>query len=204
MTEASTDEELVQRMRAGNEAAFTMLYWRWQRGLYRFALRMSGSPSIAEDVTQEVFMSLVGEMNRYDSARGSLCAYLFGIARNQVRRALQKGEKHTGEAGGVEEQQEIHGKQIVAHDPLEDLARTETTELVRQAVLTLPVHYREVVVLCDLQSMTYEQAAAVLECAVGTVRSRLHRAHAHLIEKLRTAHRSESAPKRFSAARCLS
>jgi RNA polymerase sigma-70 factor (ECF subfamily) len=64
------------------------------------------------------------------------------------------------------------------------MARGEQIEAVRQAVLSLPERYREVVVLCDLQELPYEDAAAALECAVGTVRSRLHRARALLLQKL--------------------
>ena len=60
------------------------------------------------------------------------------------------------------------------------------SESCTKAVLTLPVRYREAVVLCDLQELTYAEAAAALECAVGTVRSRLHRGRALLASKLRT------------------
>jgi RNA polymerase sigma-70 factor (ECF subfamily) len=69
-----------------------------------------------------------------------------------------------------------------AHDELESL---ETVERVRQAIATLPENYREVVVFCELEEMSYEEAASALDCPVGTVRSRLHRARALLLEKLR-------------------
>src|SRR6185503_13080621 len=74
---------------------------------------------------------------------------------------------------------------IADADPLADLTRNEMVETVRAAVLALPAHYREVVVLCDLHEMSYLEAAEVLGCAIGTVRSRLHRARAILVEKLR-------------------
>ena len=70
---------------------------------------------------------------------------------------------------------------VAALDPV----RNETIGRVRQAVLSLPANYREVVVLCDLQEMSYEEAAAALRCAIGTVRSRLHRGRSLLMEKLR-------------------
>jgi RNA polymerase sigma-70 factor (ECF subfamily) len=85
--------------------------------------------------------------------------------------------------------------------PLEDLSRTETIESVRRSVLALPERYREVVVLCDLQEMSYVEAAEVLGCAVGTVRSRLHRARALLIEKLRPAKEDEAVE--VKSARCF-
>jgi len=67
---------------------------------------------------------------------------------------------------------------------LGDLTRAESIEALRQAVLTLPVRYREAVVLCDLQELSYADASAALGCAIGTVRSRLHRGRALLATKL--------------------
>ena len=72
-----------------------------------------------------------------------------------------------------------------AGDPAADLDRRQAVEAVRQAVLTLPEHYREVVVLVELQGLPYEEVAAALSCPVGTVRSRLHRARALLAQRLR-------------------
>lgn len=69
----------------------------------------------------------------------------------------------------------------------DDIAAIETTSRVRQAIETLPENYREVVVLCELHEMSYEEAASALGCPVGTVRSRLHRARNILLEKLRDA-----------------
>src|SRR5262245_54619966 len=85
-----SDEELLRMMRAGDESAFVSLYHRRQRNIYRFVLRMSGSEAVAEDVTQEVFMSLICEKGKYDSSRGTLQAYLYGIARYQVLRRIEK------------------------------------------------------------------------------------------------------------------
>ena len=87
--------------------------------------------------------------------------------------------------------------------PLDDLSRTETVESVRKAVLSLPERYREVVVLCDLQEMNYVEAAEVLGCAIGTVRSRLHRARAMLIEKLHPAREEKVTSATVKSARCL-
>ena len=70
----------------------------------------------------------------------------------------------------------------------DEFASVETIGRVRQAVGTLPENYREIVVLCELEEMSYEEAASALDCPVGTVRSRLHRARAMLVEKLRDSH----------------
>lgn len=203
-----SDEELLRLMRAGDEDAFTTLYRRRQAALYRFALQMSGSEALAEDVTQEVFMVLMREQDHYDATRGSLQAYLYGIARNHVLRRLEKDRPFVQIADEAEEYESATTERYVAQaDPLGDLLLNEMIESVRQAVLALPSHYREVVVLCDLHEMSYLEAAAALSCAVGTVRSRLHRARGLLIEKLRaTREQSKEAEERpglLKTARCF-
>lgn len=165
-------------MVAGDEAAFVALYRRRQAGVYRFALQMSGSESTAEDVTQDVFLTLMRDGGKFDSRRGSVAAFLYGIARNYVLRALDREPQRD-----AVEENEMPAPEA---GPLEMLTRTETIEFVRSAVTSLPLHYREVVVLCELHEMDYAQAAAALGCAVGTVRSRLHRARGMLAERLRT------------------
>jgi RNA polymerase sigma-70 factor (ECF subfamily) len=173
-----SDEDLFRRLTFGDEEAFTALYRRWQGPIFRFGLRMSGSPAVAEDVAQEVFMALVTGSGRYDPNRGSLPSYLFGMARNQVRRRFEKERPYVAIPQGNEE------PAVTAEDLLEDLARSERVQRVREAVLALPPHYREVVVLFDLQLLSYQETADALGCAVGTVRSRLHRARALLLARL--------------------
>jgi RNA polymerase sigma-70 factor (ECF subfamily) len=213
-----TDDGLLRRMQSGDEDAFTLLYRRKHPALYRFALHMSGNAAVAEDVTQEVFMTLIRDANRFDPARGSLSGFLFGIARNHVRKRWEQERRsvplpdeaaETGHAGFHVVSGHANGNGASgngsngngagkfstaarAHDEFESL---ETARRVRQAIATLPENYREVVVLCELEEMSYEEAASALDCPVGTVRSRLHRARALLVEKLR-----EPAAVRGSAA----
>ncbi len=168
-----TDSELLAQALHGREDHFTELYQRRQGGVYRFALQMSGSATLAEDVTQETFLTLLQSGSRYDAARGSVAAFLYGVARNLVMRRLERDRRYE-----PEEDSTVDG------DLLEDLTRTESIERVRQAVLSLPPVYREAVVLCDLQEASYEDAAAALDCPVGTVRSRLNRARGMLARKL--------------------
>jgi RNA polymerase sigma-70 factor (ECF subfamily) len=199
-----SDEELLRLILAGDEDAFTALYRRRQGGIYRFALRLSGSEVIAEDVTQEVFLVLVREAALYDPARGSLSSYLYGIARNQVLRHLERDRSYALVLDEPAEEGAPGGEQLISKgDPLSDLTRSEAIESVRQAVLALPAHYREAVVLCDLHEMSYAEAALVLGCAVGTVRSRLHRARSLLLKKLRATNEASAAADRAGSARCL-
>jgi RNA polymerase sigma-70 factor (ECF subfamily) len=183
-----TDEELLRRMLAGEIGAFESLYDRRQGNVYRFALRMSGSPSLAEDVTQDVFIALLRNEMQFDPARGTVTGYLLGMARHRVLRRLERERAFVSLAEGEGDDQVVPNERMIAHDdPLVELARADVIDAVRQAILALPVHYREVVVLCNLDEMSYEQAASVIGCPVGTVRSRLSRARALLVEKLQTA-----------------
>ncbi len=189
-----SDAELLESLNAGNEEALTALYRRRARDIHGFALQMCGSQAIADDVTQEVFMALIRERCSYDPQKGSLHAFLLGVARNQVLRRLRRERFYVS----IEENAE---ERTAASGPLENYAKGETIESVRSAILTLPERYREVVVLCDLQELSYQETAAVLGCAVGTVRSRLHRARSLLIEKLRPAREDEAAE--VKSARCF-
>ena len=172
------DEQLLREALAGDEAAFTGLYRRRQAGIFRFALQMSGSWAVAEDVTQDVFLALIREGGRFDERRGPLVAYLYGIARKRILRWL---EKEKTELLSEDTRESV----VATGDPASDLERDQSIRAVRDAVLALPAHYREVAVLCELQELSYEDAAGALGCAVGTVRSRLHRARGLLAEKLR-------------------
>ena len=200
MLAEQTDEQLLQLALSGDEDAFTALYRRRQGPVYRFALHMSGSPTVAEEVTQEVFLFLLQRGRDFDPQRGVLGAYLFGVARNYVRRAM---EKSYSEAVNTTPAEEDDPHLVTDFDPVADIARSQTSKAVWKAVLSLPQHYREVVVLCDLQEQTYADAAQAIGCALGTVRSRLHRAHELLVKKL---HHSAPARSGFAgdAARCLS
>jgi RNA polymerase sigma-70 factor, ECF subfamily len=203
LPQITSDDDLLRLMMAGDEAAFTELYRRRQSGVYRFALQMSGSEAVAEDVTQEVFIVLIGEAKNYDSQRGSLAAYLYGIARNHVLRRLERDRLFVPFADGEQDEgMEIPASLIAEGDPLVDLTRNEMIDTVRGAVLALPAHYREVVVLCELHEMSYIEAAGVIGCAVGTVRSRLHRARAMLVERLRARDEGKTA-RATNPARCF-
>lgn len=191
-----SDSELIQRLRSRDESAFRTVYTQLQGQIFRFALHMSGSRSLAEDVVQETFLTLIHKSDRFDPDRGSLAAFVVGIGRKCLLRRLKHDRPLASiEAGAPPDP-------AAESDPLAELRRSETVRQVREAVLSLPLHYREVVVLCDLQERSYDEAAELLNCAAGTVRSRLHRARALLSEKLRVIDRRTELSK-AKARRCL-
>ena len=190
------DEELLKRSSRGDEEAFTNLYRRHADVLYRFVFRMTGSSWGAEEIVQDVFMTLVREPGKYDPERGTLPAFLFGIARNKI---MKHNERLPREISLVERQEDGSGGGLVLRDsftPAMWAEQRERLEKVRAAVMELPVEFRETVVLCELEEMSYEQAARLLDCPIGTIRSRLHRGRALLLAKLEML---RDAPRRWNS-----
>ena len=179
----SSDADLLRLMAGGDETAFTTLYRRYQGPLYRFALQMSGQTELAEEVTQEVFMWLMRESRQYQSGRGPLISYLYGVTRNYVLRHLERDQAHAVSLDDAENEAAL--LTAADDDVLSELTRGERIDLLRQAILGLPTPYREVVVLCDLHELDYTETATILGCPIGTVRSRLHRARTLLSWKMR-------------------
>lgn len=178
----TADEHLIRAIAAGDADAFSALFRRRQGDVYRFALHMSGSTSVAEDVTQDVFLQVMHDARRFDPSRGRVIPWLFGITRNLL---LQKMNRDRLLRPLEENDHRRIGLALATNeDTLADLTRNERLEALRRAIPSLPVRYREPVVLCDLQEMSYAAAADILGCAVGTVRSRLHRGRALLAAKM--------------------
>src|SRR5215467_11159021 len=200
---AESDDELLLRIRGGDEQAFLGLYRRRQAALYRFALHMSGSVPLAEDITQEVFLALLREDCGYDAQRGTLSGYLYGIARKLILRHLERGRFDVALEGEAEDGTPA-AELAVDDDPIVDLTHREGIEALRRAVQGLPRRYREVVVLCDLEEVDYSDAAIALGCPIGTVRSRLHRARALLLEKLTQERSPRRAFSPLRQVRCVS
>jgi RNA polymerase sigma-70 factor, ECF subfamily len=180
LTESAQDVDLLRHTAQGDAEAFGVLFQRRRGDVYRYALHMTGSPSIAEDVTQEVFLAVMRDAGRYEASRATVTAWLCGIARNHVLRRLERDRT----LQPLDDDDEVVERQVAPEDPLGDLAAAERVDILRQAVQTLPMKYREAIVLCDLQEMSYADAAAAMGCAVGTVRSRVHRGRALLTSKL--------------------
>jgi len=188
-------DALLKRAVRGDEQAFLALYQEHQPALYRYALRMTGSPWAAEEIVQEVFLLLIREPQKYEVARGELGAFLFGVARNRVMKHLERTPRElsldviNADGSAWREPQDPLTPMMIAE-------KRERIEQVREAVLELSAEFREAVVLCELEEMSYEEAAQACGCPVGTIRSRLHRGRALLLAKLELL---RDAPRRASA-----
>jgi RNA polymerase sigma-70 factor (ECF subfamily) len=201
VTALQSDEQLLRMTLGGDAGAFEALYDRLQGGIYRYALRMTGLPATAEDVTQEVFLSLIRDRCDYEPSRGKVKSYLYGMARHRLMRRLERERNFV--SLDASEATETAYDHLAGNDPFLDLARDEVVEMVRQAVLSLPAHFREVIVLCYLQEMSYADAGEIIDCPIGTVRSRLARARSLLVNKLGTLRSSEASGIRTTNVQVL-
>lgn len=192
--QSERDDVLLRRAAKGEEAAFTELYSRHQACLYRYALRMTGSPWSAEEIVQDVFMTLIRQPQKYDADKGEVGAFLFGITRNRVMKHLERSPRELS--------LDDDSESALAKEPADLLTpavwaeRRELVAQVRHAVLSLPPEFREAIVLCELEELSYEEAAAKSGCPIGTIRSRLHRGRALLMARLELL---RDAPRRASA-----
>src|SRR5688572_28111675 len=168
------DVQLIAQIAAGGEQAFVDLYRRRHRDVYRFAFAMAKSRSFAQDVTQEVFLNVLENANRFDSAKGSVRAWLFGCARYVTLDRLRLERRWTDDMPA----------ELATLDSDESLLADQRVERLHAAIARLPVEYREALVLFELQELTYAETATVLDCPVGTIRSRLHRGRALLAAML--------------------
>ena len=179
----ASEHALLARMKQCDEEAFLALYRRHKDAVCRFALLYCGSSAAAADVTQETFLHFITQPSQYDPARGSIGAWLCGVARNLARKHLAGREVATDPAD-LQGDHPAHAAGIDEDTPLDRVLRSESAEEVRRAIAAIPPHYRDVLVLCELSGLTYAEAAQVCGIDIGTVRSRLSRARAQLARRL--------------------
>jgi RNA polymerase sigma-70 factor (ECF subfamily) len=174
-----TDVALLQKIALGAEGAFDELYRRRGREVYRYAYAMSASKSIAEDVTQDVFLNVLQNASRFHAAKGAVRAWLIGCARHIVLDRMRERRRWIGEVDDEHAGTSAAGEEAVS--------QLERSAALHRAIVALPAQYREAVVLCELEELSYAEAAALLGCPIGTVRSRLHRGRTMLASRLGTA-----------------
>jgi RNA polymerase sigma-70 factor (ECF subfamily) len=176
---SSSEHELLDRFLQGDRDAFAVLYRDHSPAVFRFALYMTGDHGKAAEITQDVFVWLIRHPAKFRPDRGNLAAFLAGVARQCIRRQQRTELRWLP----FERAAGLHAASV-------DPGETIDAEAMLKAVAFLPLRYREAVVLCDLEGLTFEQAAKVLNCAVGTIHSRVHRGHQVLARKF---HRRKSS-----------
>ncbi|MEZ6056692.1 MAG: sigma-70 family RNA polymerase sigma factor [Planctomycetaceae bacterium] len=175
---------MIDRSLGGDTTAFGSLVDRYQDRLYGTLMHLLGSPHDALDVSQDAFVLAFQNLTSFrgDSA---FYSWLFRIAYNA---SVSYRRKRRHPVASIDHMQENHGLEVVdGHhdvDPTHDLISQERQQLVRQALDELPEEFRTVLILKELEGLSYEEIAETIGCPVGTVRSRIHRARGDLKEKL--------------------
>jgi len=165
-------EDLCRQIKKGNRQAFAELYDRYEPALFRYSLHVLGNSQLAKEVTCEVFSRLARSDVRYELRQGTLGSYLYGVARAVMPVARRKST--FGRGRDWESRHEIQG----------DLITNEHTAALYAALRRLPDHYRDALVLCDLEGRSYEGVAALMNCSPGTVCCRVRRARKLLTLRL--------------------
>jgi len=173
------DVALAARIARGELVALEQAYRAEAGAVFRYALALCGNAGWAADATQDAFVALATGAAGFDAARGSLGAWLAGVARHAVlaQWRRQAGEVSAGDERAAEADSATHPQ---ADSPEMLMVRAQSGERVWAAVRRLPFGFREALVLVDLQERPYAEAARIAGIEINTLRTRLHRARTRL------------------------
>lgn len=191
----SSDAEIAERLQQKDDRAFLSLYDLHRSSVFRFLMHMTGSIAAAEELTQEVFVAILeamcaGTIGQFDPEKGTWEGYLLGIARNLARAEERRARRLVSLDNVIETPEWERQLNTMFQDGRDSnwlsliVARSEL-RILHRAILELPEHYREAIVLCGIQEKSYKNAASILQCTEGTIASRMNRAKSLLAAKLR-------------------
>jgi len=186
MTE-DTDQQLVERVQAGDKSAFNLLVLKYQHRVLKLVGRFVNDPTEAEDVAQEAFLKAYRALGTF---RGDSAFYtwLYRIAINTAKNALVSSRRRPVDFDldlQDPDQYDRHAKLKEADTPEGVLLTDEIREVVERALEQLPEDLRTAIVLRELEGLSYEEIAEAMDCPVGTVRSRIFRAREAIDKKLK-------------------
>jgi len=170
------DARMIEALRRGDDRAYTVVVDLFLGPIYRFLLRLSSNPAVAEDLTQETFLAVWQSIGSF-GGKSKFRTWVFGIAYRQFLRSRDKRKVETVRLDEIRHE----GKAV---DPDEILLERDEQQRIRQAVYALPCIYREALCLVHLEGLNYREAAAILGLPIGTVKSRMNVAFKLLREKL--------------------
>jgi len=189
--EAAEDSRLVQEFLDGDTRAFEALVRRHQNRVYGFSLRLLGSPSLAEEAAQDVLVKVYKNLHRF-RGESKFTTWLYRVTLNHCRnvqayRARRHEKRHDSlDAGREDDEGGVQKRELPDGGPdAEDtLLTTERLRLVQEELARLDPLWREILVLRDVEGMSYDEIGTALELSPGTVKSRIHRARAQLKGRL--------------------
>jgi RNA polymerase sigma-70 factor (ECF subfamily) len=173
------EHDLIKRSQEGDLEAFNHLVEQYQRLVYNLSLRMLGDPEIAEDATQDAFLSAYRAIAKFRG--GSFKAWVLRIASNSChdRMRVARRAQVTSLDCLLEEKGDFF-RDDKAESPEEYALRRELGGLLNQGLAVLPEDQRLAVILCDVQGLSYEEVSEAMKCSLGTVKSRLNRGRARM------------------------
>lgn len=180
------DEDLIQKAKNGNLAAFNSLVERYQVGVFNLSLRLLGNRQSAEDATQETFLSAYRALARFEG--GNFRAWLFRIAANHSKDALRRAQRKD-RASSLDEIFDTLGAPVEVADERESsesrVERASVARALQEALLELPFDQRRAIVLVDIHGYSYDEVAGICEASPGTIKSRIHRGREKLRDLIR-------------------
>ena len=194
------ESELLEQVKAGDEKAFEAIVDRYSARIYRIGRTITGNPEDAEEVVQDVFMTVFQKIGSFEG-RSAFSTWLYRIAVNAAMMKVRgKREKQERTEEDLERwlpvfdarAQHAHPVEAWSANPEEAVLQRERREVLRNELATLPMEYRTVVALRDLQGLSSEEAAEILGISPAAVKSRLHRARLALRGKLAAHFEEES------------
>jgi RNA polymerase sigma-70 factor (ECF subfamily) len=180
------DDELVRRLRAGEEAAYEALLARFQQPVYNLAFRLLSNPGDASDVVQEVFLKVFRNVGHF-RRQSSLKTWIYRITVNEAHNQRRWFFRHRSREVGLEDETDEGCSRTVAdtgRSPFDCAFDREKHVLIENALGRINPLFREVVVLRDIEDLSYEEIAEVLQISLGTVKSRIMRGREALREEL--------------------
>jgi RNA polymerase sigma-70 factor (ECF subfamily) len=180
------DAALVRSIMAGRDDLFRVVVVRYERPLFRFFARFGFASAAREDLAQETFLRAFRALSSFDPTRGSLAGWLFTIARNLAADERARA-RHRRELGSPEHTPDARSE---GDGPAELHERAETLTRVRRALEGLPDALHSTFVLAEIRDLSLQEVATIEGCALGTVKSRVHRAREQLRAALGARERS--------------
>ncbi len=185
------DAELIRRFLDGSEEAFNRLVLKHQRRAYNIAFRFLSNHEDALEVAQDAFVRVYRNLRRF-KGRSSFVTWLYKIilnlARNRHRYRVSRGEHKKVSLDNPKQYEDSKGPREIEDtklSPTRELDGREIQEQIQRGLMRLAPEHRQVIILRHIEELTYDEMSQVLQCAEGTVKSRLHRARLELRELLR-------------------
>lgn len=187
MTSREVDEQLVKRIQNGDSSAFNELVRKYERRLFRVISRIIHDPTDAEDIVQESFIRAYRALPSFRGEAG-FYTWLFRIAVNSAKNFATTRQRKAGVSAQLTLDDDDTASDLLSiadnHSPMADLENKQTIAALNDVLDAMPVDLSAALILCEIDGLSYQEIAVVMQCPLGTVRSRIFRARELIAQKL--------------------